>query len=340
MASPPLLNFDEFMKPIPGDDPAGPKPREVWDRLKELRRENLEETPPKKSNWEGVVQLSEDTLKETSKDFQVWAYLTEALTKLHSFAGLRDGFQLARMMSEQCWDRINPKIEDGDLEPRASPFNWLDDPDRGSRFPNVLRQLPVIKGGEAGFYNWMDWKRSTEGKGSPTAADLEKAIQTTPYEFCQNISEDLTQCREEFQKLNQILSSKMGAQAPGFMGLGQSLEDCFGLVQQVLQKKGPPPTVPGADDAPAATADGAPAAGPPAASAKIPESREEAYRQLTRAASLLQKIEPHSPIPYLVQKAVELGALPFPELMRKLIRNMDVLEEMNRELGIKGPEES
>jgi hypothetical protein len=36
-------------------------------------------------------------------------------------------------------------------------------------------------------------------------------------------------------------------------------------------------------------------------------------------------------------KAVELGHLPFPELMRRLIRNGDVLTELNRELGIKEP---
>jgi type VI secretion system protein ImpA len=53
---------------------------------------------------------------------------------------------------------------------------------------------------------------------------------------------------------------------------------------------------------------------------------------------MLQRLEPHSPIPYLINRAVELGALPFPDLMIALIRDAEVLAGMNRELGIKEPE--
>jgi type VI secretion system protein ImpA len=66
-------------------------------------------------------------------------------------------------------------------------------------------------------------------------------------------------------------------------------------------------------------------------------TREDVYRQLRDAANLLQKIEPHSPIPYLIQKAITLGAMPFPLLMKALIRDEAVLKDMSRELGI--PEE-
>ena len=68
-------------------------------------------------------------------------------------------------------------------------------------------------------------------------------------------------------------------------------------------------------------------------------SRAQVYQQLAQAAALLQHLEPHSPIPYLINRAVELGALSFPDLMKQLIRDTDVLVGMNRELGIKSPEE-
>jgi hypothetical protein len=45
-------------------------------------------------------------------------------------------------------------------------------------------------------------------------------------------------------------------------------------------------------------------------------------------------------VPFLVRRAVELGALPFPLLMQELIRDANVLAEMNRELGIKQRQES
>jgi type VI secretion system protein ImpA len=50
---------------------------------------------------------------------------------------------------------------------------------------------------------------------------------------------------------------------------------------------------------------------------------------------MLKELEPHSPIPYLIQRAVELGSLPFPELIKELVRDQKILTDLNRELGIK-----
>ena len=66
-------------------------------------------------------------------------------------------------------------------------------------------------------------------------------------------------------------------------------------------------------------------------------TREDIYHALAEAADALERLEPHSPVPFLVRRAVELGALPFPLLMAALIRDSGVLSEMNRELGIKEP---
>ncbi len=64
-------------------------------------------------------------------------------------------------------------------------------------------------------------------------------------------------------------------------------------------------------------------------------TRDDIYSELATAAAALERLEPHSPVPFLVRCAVELGALPFPLLMQALIRDVNVLSEMNRELGIK-----
>jgi type VI secretion system protein ImpA len=64
-------------------------------------------------------------------------------------------------------------------------------------------------------------------------------------------------------------------------------------------------------------------------------TRADIYDRLSDAAARLQKIEPHSPIPYLIQRAVELGQMPFPLLMKALISDAKVLDELNRGLGIK-----
>jgi predicted component of type VI protein secretion system len=48
-------------------------------------------------------------------------------------------------------------------------------------------------------------------------------------------------------------------------------------------------------------------------------SREDAYRQLSEIADYLAKVEPHSPTPYLVRRAVSWGEMSLAELLKELV---------------------
>jgi type VI secretion system protein ImpA len=344
MASPPFLNFESLLAPIPGDNPAGGAiPFDVREKLEEKRKEiNLEDydaddlakpTEAKKADWAGIIRLAQETLTKTSKDLLVSARLTEALVKQHGFAGLRDGLHLMRLLVEQCWDRLNPVIEDGDLEVRAGPFNWLADAEKGARFPNSVRRVAFVvdeksgQGDKAKKYSWMEWRLSQDGKGTVTRADFDSAIMETPREHFLAIEEDINQCVDELTQLLQVLNGKMASTAPGLIDLRAAVEDCRKLVKQMLGQKGGESGAAG-EESEGASAEGRGVAG------KV-GSRDQAYRQLAQAAALLRQLEPHSPIPYLIQRAVELGSMPFPQLIKALIREQNVLSELNRELGIK-----
>jgi type VI secretion system protein ImpA len=346
MASPPLLNFDTLLAPIPGDNPAGGAiPFEIREKLEEGRKEiNLEDfdaddpakpTEAKKADWAGIVRVAQETLTKTSKDLLVSARLTEALVKQHGFAGLRDGLHLMRLLVDQCWDRINPSIEDGDLEVRAGPFNWLADAEKGARFPHTLRRVPFVideksgKGDKAKKFSWMEWRLSQDGKGTVTRADFDKTIMETPREHFQTLEEDVNQCVDGLTQLLQALNGKMGSAAPGLIDLRAAVEDCRKLIKHMLAQKGGEEGE-GSDGTGEGGAEGG-------ISGKV-GSRDHAYRQLAQAAAVLRQLEPHSPIPYLIQRAVELGSMPFPQLIRALIREQNVLTELNRELGIREAE--
>jgi type VI secretion system protein ImpA len=339
MAAPPLLDFTGLTAPISEAAPSGvPLPFEVRETLTKGRvEENPDDFKPddpmrpktfKKAEWTAIAKLTQATLAKTSKDLLVAARLTEALVKLHGFAGLRDSLHLMRLMIEQCWDRLHPVIEDGDLDVRAGPFNWLDDSDHGARFPNTLRMAPIIFFGETGQYSWLDSKQSQEGKGKVARDEFEKGVSAMTYPRCEAVATDIAQCREELNLLTQALAVKMGPSAPGLTSIRQAVEECHTLIQEILQRKRPP------DEAKPDTPGEIPATGA-APSARNVASRAEAYRQISRAASVLKELEPHSPIPYLIQRAVELGSMPFPELIKELVRDPKIILELNRELGIR-----
>jgi type VI secretion system protein ImpA len=339
MAAPSVLDFAALLAPIPGENPCGsPLPYETRQQLEEARKEeNPDDYEPddpdrpevfRKADWQGIINLASDTLGKTSKDLLLTARLTEALARKRGFAGLRDGIRLLRELTEQWWEQVYPTIDDGDLEGRAGPFNWLDDPSRGALFPNTVRTLPLVEG-KAGAFSWQDWRLSQEGKGPVTREVFDQAVAEATPEACVRTMEEIDQAAEELERLRQILDARMGSAAPSLTFLRQSVSDCQSFMRHVLKGKRPE------SNGEADNASEASASTPPTTVARAVTSRAEAYRQLAQAAGVLQELEPHSPIPYLVKRAVELGSLSFPELMARLIRDAAVLTELNRELGIK-----
>jgi type VI secretion system protein ImpA len=361
--TPPLLDLDALLAPIAGDRPSGRSvPFELRQKLDDARKEvdpssfapndPMRPTEFVRADWPLIIKLAQQVLTTSSKDLLVAARLTEALTKHDGFAGARDGLALARRMVEEAWDRILPVIEEeDDIEARGSAFYWLDEPDRGARFPSTLRSVPLVRS-DAHSFGWIDWRKlQSEKEGEESLRDaFDRTVQQTPRAACQDAVDDLRAAIETLNALTSVLNERMGSLAPGFIGLREALGDCLSLAEQLLAKKGPDPSVAAAAEAAALSAlvaaeideplptslaaEGADAPTNRRASAG-PPTREQVYRQIAQSAEILRKIEPHSPIPYLLERAVELGALPFPDLMKALVRDAQVLAGMSRELGIK-----
>ena len=63
--------------------------------------------------------------------------------------------------------------------------------------------------------------------------------------------------------------------------------------------------------------------------------RSDALRELQRIALFFRDTEPHSPIPYLLVRAVRWGQMSFPELLSELIQeNPSALSEISKLTGL------
>ena len=65
------------------------------------------------------------------------------------------------------------------------------------------------------------------------------------------------------------------------------------------------------------------------------KNRKEAYATLESLADYLSAVEPHSPTPYLLRRAVKWGSMPLPELMAEIIREEGDLNRLANVLGLK-----
>jgi type VI secretion system ImpA family protein len=58
------------------------------------------------------------------------------------------------------------------------------------------------------------------------------------------------------------------------------------------------------------------------------DTREQAYETLTRIANFLARLEPHSPVPYLLHRAIAWGGMSLKELLPELLHDQAALKDV------------
>ena len=322
----------------------------------------------KTSNWSAVIEIATKTLATNSKDLQVASWLTEALVVRYGFPGLRDGLRLLRELQERFWDGLYPEVEEGDMEPRAAPLVWLNE-----RLPLAVRQVPVTQGASGENYAWLHWQESREvdnlgrqdqeamaaalADGKITGEQFDKSVESTPLPYYKTLFEDLGQLYQEYEELDRLVDEKFGRQAPTLMELRRAIEDCRILISDIVKKKGgiePDPTPPEPqskadrgflsrllrkEELPSKERQSEPERSTPADQPTVvslmPQDRADALRRLAAVAEYFRRTEPHSPVAYLVQRAVRWGEMPLDEWLRDVIHDDGVLGQLRETLGLK-----
>ncbi|MBM3982447.1 MAG: hypothetical protein FJ304_19695 [Planctomycetes bacterium] len=165
MPSPDVLDFEKLLAPVAGENPAGGDLRAgsgvaslyyaVKDgrnaaRAAERRIEGgQDETPP---DWKPVVASATKALTE-SKDLELTAYLIEALCRVHGFAGLGDGFKLARGLAEAFWDGIHPRPDEDGLATTLGPLSGLNGDDAEGTLIAPINRVGITDSASHGRLN-------------------------------------------------------------------------------------------------------------------------------------------------------------------------------------------
>src|SRR6266581_2675960 len=233
-----------LLNPIPGENPSGQNLRydPVYDKIREARRAEEE------------LQLSEEALSKRTKDLQIAAWLTEALLVQEKIAGLTQGINLIRGLLENFWDTLYPEIEDGDLEMRFGPIEWV-----GARLDIQVRRVPLTK-------NKLDWfkfqesrrigyEADAQGNDAKMAArqaaieekkctgeEFDDAARNTGESYYRQLTADLVAAVESVNALETLCDEKFGREAPNFANLKKALEDLQDTVRELSQpaeEKGP-----------------------------------------------------------------------------------------------------
>ena len=68
------------------------------------------------------------------------------------------------------------------------------------------------------------------------------------------------------------------------------------------------------------------------------QNRQQALQKLNEAADYFRRSEPHSPISYLVERAVRWGGMPLMEVLAECVEDPSALQRIQLNLGIRSSE--
>lgn len=361
----PVIDFEALLTPIPGENPSG-EPMQysgLYDDIREARRAdddmNLGEwkTELKVSDFRKVINLAVPALSTKTKDLQVCAWLCEALTNQHGFAGFRDGVKLIRLMQENFWDTIYPEIDEGDMEGRANAVEWMN-----NQMSVGIKKIPFTAGEGFNYIHWLestqfDFPADTSGldynegeriKALKVQAETEKrktgdmwrvAKALTNRVFCEQLNLTLEECWEELNTLDKVDEEKYDRnQTPGLKDVKKSLDDIRGVFGKVLEEKREAEpdaieeevveeVVEGEDGETVVVKKGM------AVGSGVIQSRGDALKRLSELAEYFRKNEPHSPVSYLIQRAVKWGNMPLENWLQDVIKDDNIISALRQTLG-------
>lgn len=356
-----VIDVEALLAPIAGENPAGENLQYsgLHDEIREARRADEAlaqgdwQRELKTADWDRVVALCRDALAQKTKDLQIAAWLTEALVRTGGFAGLRDGLKLARGLHEKFWEGVYPPVEDGDLEARANSLAWLD-----RQAASALQTVPVTKAAGAAYsYLQMEEAKKLDlpanaasltpealaalnqereraaSEGRPTTESFTKARNATRRAFYEETSGLLGECRQEVKALDRVMDEKFGRETPGLSELQKSLEKIEAWVEKTVKEKRieEPDAAEAAGEA--AGGEEAAAAGPGTVAGPI-KTRQDALRRLAEVADYFRRTEPHSPVSYLVQRAITWGQMPLDAWLTDVIKDGALLASIRETLGL------
>jgi len=350
-----MFEIEDLLEPISDENKAGPDLRfDAGDLTFQTLKEFSTAVEPAiaegdegtEANWPGVVGLCISALREKSKDLELMTALAEGWVRSEGMAGLSHGLEFILRGMETYWDSMHPGVDPDDgeisLALRARWLNWLDLP---KGYLQAVKQGPLLPVATGGAYTWLDHENSAllddatvaperrqelVDAGVVSAGEWESTLGSVGTETIRDLANHLERGLETVKALEAFCRERFDPEdeePPDFYKLANLIEEMHGYFRAQV-----------GEDEPASAGEAAVGgSGGAAAVAGGPiNTREQAIRQLQEVGEYFRRAEPHSPISYLVARAVKWGSMPLDKLFQDVVRNDDVIEHIWETLGLDG----
>ena len=338
-----------FLKPVSKAKPSGPSLRyeKDYDDI-QLARKSEDKLPQgvwahdlKESQWDKADKICVEALQTKSKDLQICLWLSECWYHEYQAYGLKCGLSVTAQILEKFWDSFHPFSKD-DPEYRVSPLLWFD-----KELSKALAQITIAlpEGDSQKALTFWDYQSkvlvtspekqravagSHKNKMSPEAEAFYGAVKETSTDFYAGLFDELSESLDIIREIEKRIEGHY-KEFPGcLMHLRGRVEKILHFVKSIYQDRSPAQKKAEADvlklkteEPVSKTIEVSPQESAPMVIKNLNiegslQNRQQAYDLLGQIADYLSEIEPHSPTPYLIRRAVTWGDMSLGELMGEL----------------------
>ena len=347
MASTPIIDIDALLQPVSPEQPQGTDVREdgpaygLYSQLKDARNKaraaeraslfDPENAGNTLNEWRPILSIAPTLLKDHGKDLEVTSWYIEALLRFHDFAGLRDGFALAKGLVEQYWDNLFPLPDEDGLETKVAPLAGLNGDSNEGTLLAPIRNTPITPDGFS-FWQYQqardadrisdpDKKEEKQQALGFSLGSIETGVADGPATYFRDLVDDLDQAVTDFRSLNDTLRKHCGHDAPPFSLILETLEEILRTVRFLAKDKlaASEEETTAMAETPSASAAAPSATATVSASSGAIGSREDALRRLEEVARFFRATEPHTPLVSGIERLVRWGRMPLHELILELV---------------------
>lgn len=363
---PPVIDLEVLLQSISDENPSGENLRYsgIYDEIAEARRadDNLNrgewQTELKIADYGKVIDLGLPALSTQTKDLQICVWVSEAVTRKHGFAGFRDCLLMLGGFQERFWETLHPELDEGDMEGRANAISWLD-----IQFPLAIKTIPITGHLGYSFNDLEDSKKFDFPEGMDSLpveertklnelkaiAERERRVTAnlwnaekaqTRRAAMEKVNFVIEECWIAFSDLNRIIEEKYDRnQMPGLSNVKKAMDSIHEQVKKLLEEKRleEPDEIEETEELSQGESGDAAASGGVKGEGSVSgaiNSRKDALRRLGEIAAFFQKTEPHSPVSYLVQRAVKWGNMGLETWLQEVIKDQSVLFQLRETLGV------
>ncbi|MGD8571226.1 MAG: type VI secretion system protein TssA [Gammaproteobacteria bacterium] len=362
--------MDSLLQPISEDNPAGVdlradvSPTSTYNVLKDARnsaraaeRKNVFDSADNTAlnHWKTVQEMAPSVSVNETKDLEITSWYIEALTRTEGFDGLLRGFRVLKGLITQYWDEVYPLPDEEGLETKVASITGLNGLGAEGVLIAPIRNIPITRSGNVDFSLWQ-YKQAVEiqkipdervreertGAAGFSMDDVQHAVNETVDADIVMLKSTIGACLDEYRQISQLLDDHCGEHSPPTSNIVNVLEDCQAAVNHLYKDRNIDVANDTEDDQPDQATNSENGGGSGSSTSRVGspiKSREDAFQQILEISAYFRKTEPHSPVSYVLEKAVKWGRMPLDQLIPELIADGGALEQYRNLTGITSSEE-